>query len=244
MFRTVFVLLTGLLVMGCASHSSQNDTPVSSADQDPFEPINRVMFKFNDTADTYVVKPIARGYRAVTPNPVENSVSRFFSNIGEIRTIANSVLQWNWSKAGNSTGRFLINSTYGLAGLFDVAKSAGLAARDSEDFGQTLAVWGVGTGPYLVLPLTGPSNLRDLTASAADYALNPIYYLEPSDETTALIALNFIDLRAGLLDAEDFVSGDKYTFFRDAYLQRRNYLIKNGEVEDDFGGDFDDFDSF
>lgn len=206
---------------------------------DPWEGFNRVVYAFNDKADQYFLKPVAKGYRAVTPDPVEDSFSNMFSNLNELRNILNDALQWKWGQAGNDAGRFLINSTVGIVGLFDIAKHAGLERSDGEDFGQTLAVWGVGNGPYVVLPFLGPSSLRDSAGLPVDFKSDAISYIDHVPTRNVTRASDYLVQRAALLKAEALVSGDKYIFLRDAYLQRRQYLINDGVVDDDFGGDVD-----
>jgi phospholipid-binding lipoprotein MlaA len=208
---------------------------------DPWENFNRKIFQFNEAADRWVLKPVARGYRKITPDPVEQGVSNFYSNLWEVRNVLNDVLQWKWVQAGNDTGRFLINSTIGIAGVFDVAQHMNLERNEGEDFGQTLAVWGVDSGPYLVLPFLGPSTVRDGAAIPVDWLANPIEEIDHRSTRNSLIALGFVSARAELIQAEAFISGDRYVFIREAYLQRRNYLVNDGEVEDDFD-DFGDFD--
>ena len=209
------------------------------ASEDPWEGFNRAMYTFNDKADSYLLKPAAKGYRAVTPDAVETSVANVFSNLTELRNVLNDALQWKWGQAGNDLGRFLINSTAGVVGLFDVAKYAGLEKSEGEDFGQTLAVWGVGQGPYVVLPFLGPSSLRDAAGLPLDFQTDPVSYIDhvPTRNSTRFTGL--VSQRAGLLQSEELLSGDRYVFIRDAYLQRRDYLINDGAVEDDFGGDLD-----
>lgn len=204
-------------------------------DVDPWQGYNRGMFKFNDTLDRWFLKPVAKGYRAVTPNFLERGISNVFSNIGEVPSTLNGVLQGNVKGAAKDTGRFLVNSTLGIGGLFDVAKHMKLPADDKEDFGQTLAVWGVGQGNYLVLPLLGPSTLRDGFAKPVDWYTDPITYIEHDQTRLSVKFVSLVDTRASLLPLEENIVGDKYTFIRDAYLDRRNYVIHNGEVEDTFG---------
>lgn len=206
---------------------------------DPWESVNRPIYVFNDALDSYVLRPVAKGYTVITPDPVETGVSNFFSNLTEVRNILNDVLQWKWKQAANDTGRLLVNSTVGIGGILDVAKHMNLPKSEGEDFGQTLGAWGLGTGPYLVLPFFGPSNLRDGSGMPVDWYSDPSTYIDhvPTRNTERL--LDIINTRAELLNAENFMSGDRYVFMREAYLQRRNYLVEDGEVEDDFG-DFGD----
>ncbi|MEE3215266.1 MAG: VacJ family lipoprotein, partial [Pseudomonadota bacterium] len=157
--KGVVVLAAALAVSGCAS-SGVNSEPNPA---DPWEGFNRRVFAFNDVLDRYALKPAAQGYRYITPDPLERGVSNFFDNLGEVRTVLNSLLQGKPANAGNSSMRFLMNTTFGLGGLLDPASHAGFTA-DTEDFGQTLAAWGVGEGPYVVLPFLGPSTVRDTAA--------------------------------------------------------------------------------
>lgn len=227
--RPLSILLLSILPLSVVAAESR--------DQDPLEGFNRAMFRFNDTADRWALKPVARGYRAITPDPVERAVARIFGNLGEVVNIVNDVLQGKVGQAGNDSGRFIINSTVGLVGIFDVAEHWGLPKSDGEDFGQTFATWGVGQGPYLVLPFLGPSTFRDAPGKALDSFLNPIAYVEHIPTRNQLHGTNIVSDRAVLLEAEKLVKGDKYSFIRDVYLQRRDYLINDGQVEDDFGGE-------
>ena len=233
------LLLVALLASGgCAStRTAENTNP-----DDPWEGFNRKVFAFNDVLDRYALKPVARGYRTITPDPVETGVGNFFSNLGEIRTALNSVLQGKPANAGLATSRFLINSTVGIGGLLDYATLMEITA-DKEDFGQTLAVWGWDDSRYLVLPFLGPSTLRDTTGLPADIAAYPVTYVEDDTVRISLTALNLIDTRAGLLDQEELIRGDRYRFIRDAYLQSRQFEVTDGELGDDpFASDTFDFD--
>ncbi|GMG87297.1 MlaA family lipoprotein [Biformimicrobium ophioploci] len=213
----------------------------SFAERDPWERFNRVMFGFNDTFDRWILKPVAKGYQKATPEFVRTGIGNFFSNLFEIRNGVNSALQWKWGEAGRDASRFGINTTFGIVGLFDVATKLGIEAGDGEDFGQTMAVWGLPAGPYLVVPLYGPTTIRDGAGDFVDYYLYPPNYLDNTRTRNQLYLLRTIDTRADLLSAEELLSGDRYTLLRDAFLQRRDYLIADGEIEDDFGGDFGDF---
>ena len=164
----------------------------------------------------------------------------FFSNLDELTNIANSLLQAKFGQAANDTGRFLINSTLGIGGLFDVAERAGLPKSEGEDFGQTLGAWGVGEGPYLMLPLVGPSTLRDAPSKYIDSFANPVSELDDVSARNSLRLLSLVSTRAELLGLDDVISGDSYLFVRDVYLQRREYLVNDGAIEDDFG-DLDDY---
>lgn len=232
-------LLVSLTVLaGCASSGEMRERHPD----DPWEGFNRKVFAFNDVVDRYALKPVARGYRFITPDPVETGVGNFFSNLGEIRTTLNSLLQGEGGNAGVSTGRFLINTTVGIGGLFDVATRMDITGRE-EDFGQTLGAWGVGEGAYLVLPLLGPSTVRDTAGLPVDAYTYPLTYVEDDTVRYGLRALQIIDARAGLLDQEALIRGDRYSFIRDAYLQQRRFEVNDGELgEDPFASDEFDFD--
>ena len=225
MLKAIGTLLFGsllLLVQSCAQ------VPVETK-EDPWEGFNRSMFTFNDAVDGAVLKPIAEGYKAVTPNPVQKGVSNFFSNLGEIGNIANNLLQGKWDATASSSFRFLINSTAGWFGIFDVASEMGLKKYD-EDFGQTLGYWGVSSGPYLVLPFFGPSTVRDGSGLAIKYTyLDETSILDLNDdEELGLLALDVVQTRARLLSAESMIIGDRYSFIRDVYLQSRAYDVYDG----------------
>jgi phospholipid-binding lipoprotein MlaA len=202
---------------------------VAATEEDPWEGFNRSMFTFNDAIDGAVLKPIAKGYKAVTPNPVQKGVSNFFSNLGEIGNITNNLLQGKWDETASSTFRFLINSTAGWFGIFDVASELGLK-HYKEDFGQTLGYWGVSSGPYLVLPFFGPSTVRDGSGLAVEYTyIDETEALNLSrDDKLGLMALDVVDTRARLLSAESLIVGDRYSFIRDVYLQSRAYDVYDG----------------
>jgi len=228
--KWTMLLLTGVLLSNQVFAGSTETT------EDPWEGFNRKIFVFNDTLDTYALKPIAKGYRAITPDPVEKGISRMFSNLGEIRNVLNDLLQGKFRQAGNDTGRFLVNTTIGLVGFFDVADDLGMPKSDGEDFGQTLGVWGVGEGPYVVLPLFGPATLRDGPAKIVDMLVNPISEVDHVPTRNTIYGVDVVSTRADLLKAEKLIKGDKYSFIRDVYLQRREHLVEDGQVEDDFGG--------
>lgn len=206
---------------------------------DPWQGFNRAMFTFNDTVDRWTLKPLARTYKFVMPDPLEVGVSNIFKNVLEVPNTINGVLQGDFKGAAHDTGRLLVNTTLGLGGLLDVAQHMNLPADAPEDFGQTLAVWGVGQGPYLVLPLLGPSTLRDGFGKPVDFYTNPTAYIDHVPTENTVRAFSLLDTRAAILDLEKNITGDRYVFVRDVYLQRREYLINNGEVTDEFG--MDDF---
>jgi phospholipid-binding lipoprotein MlaA len=213
---------------------------------DPWQGFNRAMFAFNDVTDRFLFRPLAKGYVFVTPGFVRKGVDNVIDNVMEVPNVLNDVLQGKGKQAANDTGRFLVNSTVGLAGLFDVAQHMGMKASDGEDFGQTLAVWGVDQGPYIVLPFLGPSTLRDGLATPVNVYSDPRTYIDHIPTRNTVTGVSLLNTRANLLDLERHITGDRYTFIRDAYLQRRQFLINDGEVEDDFGlddefGDAEDF---
>jgi phospholipid-binding lipoprotein MlaA len=202
---------------------------------DPWQGFNRAVFTFNDVVDRWTLKPLARTYKFVMPDPLEVGVSNIFSNVLEVPNTINGVLQGDFRGAAHDTGRLLVNTTLGIGGLLDVAQYMNLPADDPEDFGQTLAAWGVRQGPYLVLPFFGPSTLRDGFGKPVDWYTNPTTYVDHVPTANTLVVASWVDTRASLLELEKSISGDRYVFVRDVYLQRRDYLINNGEVEDDFG---------
>ena len=219
--------LFALCLAGCATIPGNPDP------RDPWERFNRSSYAFNDRLDRAIAKPVAKGYRKVTPRVVRTGVSNFFSNLGSLTTIANDVLQGKLRQAGRDSGRFLLNSTLGLGGLFDPASAAGIE-RGNEDFGQTLGKWGVKSGPYLMLPILGPTTVRDGLGRIPDQFTDPVMYLEDDSTRYIINGIAFVDLRAGLLDLDAQIerSYDKYAFVRNAWLQRREFLVKDGNVDD------------
>ena len=208
---------------------------------DPFEDINRITFNINDSLDNKIAKPVAVVYGDITPQFIQNRITRFFKNLAEIDTFINQALQGKPKLAINDFGRFAINSSIGLFGFFDVATKMGLEAHD-EDFGQTLGVWGVPDGPYLMLPIIGPSNARDLMSRPISSFLSGTFAMTDTDVKLALTALDALETRERYLDFEAMITGDRYTFVKDAYVQSRDYEIFDGEMtEDDFLEDMDDF---
>ena len=199
---------------------------------DPIEDLNRDIFIFNEKLDEKILKPAALAYRKVTPQFARSGVTNFFNNLEEIDTTINQLLQGEIKYAFNDTGRFLINSTIGLFGLIDVASKMGLE-RHEEDFGQTLGVWGFDSGPYLMLPLLGPSNPRDLLSRPISSFLSGTFAMENDDVKLTLVGIDALETRERLLDAETLIIGDKYIFVKDAYIQSREYEINNGSTKDD-----------
>lgn len=242
-----------LLIICCLMACAQNEPRAIEDDQqsvvleienerDPWEGFNRKVFAFNDTADEYVFAPIAKGYQWITPDIVEDGVSNVFSNLFEITTIANDLLQLELVQASSDTGRFVINSTVGVLGVFDVASKIGLE-KNQQDFGLTLASWGVDSGPYLMLPFLGPSTVRDGVGFMVDGETTAYRnYVDHVPTRNSMKALELVDLRASLLEAEKLITGDRYTFIRDVYLQRRDAAAGVEAQGDGFGDE--DFESF
>ena len=204
---------------------------------DPFESFNRSMFAFNETADKYVIKPVAKGYNFVMPDIASKAVTNFFSNVDDIVVFFNQLLQFKFEAAVATSARFVFNSTFGLLGLIDVATHMDLP-KQSEDFGQTLAVWGVPDGPYLVLPFIGPASVRDTAGLAVDWTFfDPIFNRQTLQQSLVTLSIKYIDIRAGLLKASNILDDtipDKYAFMRDARKLRREFLIYDGNPPEDF----------
>lgn len=227
-FYLKFFLLASfaMLTTGCVSVKG----PTSK--MDPLESYNRTMFKINDNVDKAVLKPVSRTYDKITPSPLKKAFRNFFSNIGEIPVVFNGLLQFKFQQAAYDTSRFLINSTLGLGGFLDVAADAGLEKHE-EDFGQTMGKWGMPSGPYFVLPILGPSTIRDSAGRLADAPLKPIGYVTPDGAKYGLYAADGVITRASLLGASNVLGEaalDPYVFVRDAYLQRRLKQIYDGKV--------------
>ncbi|MDJ0624708.1 MAG: VacJ family lipoprotein [Desulfocapsaceae bacterium] len=221
--KRVIILLLIILLSSCAS----TDQTVDS-----LEPFNRKVQTFNDTVDKYAVKPVAQGYAYVTPEFFRKGLRNVFDNLGDINVFINQFLQGKVDKGLSDMFRFITNSTLGIAGLFDVATGVGLVAHD-EDFGQTFAVWGFGSGPYVVLPFLGPATVRDGIGLVPGYFTNPVNYIEDDTARWSILGAGIIVERERLLASEELIIGDRYLFLRDAYLQRRQFLINDGEVEED-----------
>lgn len=223
--RTLCALPLLLALAACASAPSTR-TPDP---RDPLERLNRQTFAFNQGLDKAIVRPVLRGYRKVTPKPVRTGISNFFNNAAYPVVIVNDLLQGKLGPAASDTGRFVVNTTLGLGGLFDPATRAGFD-RNNEDFGQTLGKWGVRPGAYVVVPFLGPYTLRDGFGSLADDFAEPRHYLEDDSTRWELWAAGQLDRRSGLTEAEAILdrSGDPYAFVRSAYLQRRQYLVTDG----------------
>jgi phospholipid-binding lipoprotein MlaA len=224
--RLTWLAIVMSLLGGCATGRNPAD---------PLEPFNRGVYQFNEAIDNAVVKPVAQAYRAVIPQFIRSSVSNFFSNINDVVVALNNLLQGKFTAAYSDFGRIAINSTIGLLGLFDVATEAGIEKHD-EDFGQTLGYWGVGDGPFLVLPVLGPSTVRDGIGRAVDSRADLATYVDPSRARNQIWIGRGVNRRAELLDASTVLQTaalDPYEFVRDAYLQRRRNLIHDGSPPPD-----------
>lgn len=220
--RLALAAALGLALTGCAS-TGKNP-------KDPYESFNRAMFKFNDGVDRVALKPAATAYKQVLPTFVQTGVSNFFGNLSDIWSGANNLMQGKGQDGMSDLTRFALNSTFGLAGFLDIASEAGLR-KHNEDFGQTLGAWGVPSGPYLMLPLLGPSTVRDASAMPLDIAADPWAYKEPVNWRNVGTALRAVDQRAAVLDASNLMEEaalDRYEFIRDGFLQRRESKITDG----------------
>jgi phospholipid-binding lipoprotein MlaA len=228
----LLLIMVALMTTGCATGRNPRD---------PLEPLNRGVYEFNEALDKVVLKPVAKGYRAVVPPPVRGGVTNFFGNFRDVTSALNNLLQLKLPRAASDLGRVAINSTVGILGVFDVASRLGLEKHD-EEFGQTLGHWGVPAGPYLMLPLFGPSTARDTVGLIGDYFTDPEFYVVTDAPTTYVVfGTRVINARANLLEVErifDQAALDRYAFLRDAYLQRRRNQIYDGnppetQMEDD-----------
>jgi phospholipid-binding lipoprotein MlaA len=228
--KSAAIAVAVMMFAGCATVT----TPTPG---DPFESYNRTMFKINDKVDQVALKPLAKGYVWVLPQPVRDSVTNFFGNIGDIYTAANNLAQLKIADGVSDIMRVAMNSVFGVAGLFDVATVAGLP-KHNEDFGLTLGHYGVPAGPYVVLPLLGPSTARDTAGTVVDYFGNITSYVDPTWFRTTLFGVDLVNTRANLLGAGDVLADaalDKYSFVRNAYLQRRQYLLGADAAVPDYG---------
>lgn len=216
------MLAVTVALAGCAAAPSRDD---------PFEPMNRASYQVHEVVDGKIVKPFVQAYVDYTPRPVRQAVTNFFGNIDDMFSVINDFLQWKLDKAGNDMGRVITNTAFGLGGLIDIASDAGIE-KGNEDFGQTLGYWGFPQGPYLFIPVFGPTTFRDGTGQIIRGYLSPIGYIPNVSTRNILWSLQAIDLRASALDAENLVNQaaiDRYTFIRRAYLQRRQYLVYDGK---------------
>jgi len=222
----VALLVALTLLGGCASTGNPRD---------PFEPLNRGIYHFNDGVDTVLLKPVAEVYRGVLPQFVQTGVSNFYSNINDVIVALNNLLQGKFLNAASDVGRIAVNTTVGVLGVFDAATHIGLEKHD-EDFGQTLGYWGIEPGPYLVIPLLGPSSVRDAIGRLVDFITDPITYVNPTRDRNILWGVRFVNRRSELLETSKILETaalDPYEFLRDAYLQRRRNLVYDGSPPPD-----------
>ena len=228
--RILLIGFMSIILSGCATYSGNS----MSDSSDPWQVVNKPVFAMNDTIDAVLFKPLARGYNAVTPKPIKSGVTNFFSNLNEIDNAINNLFQGKPKQFATSLGRLTVNSTLGMGGIFDVASYMGLT-HAPEDFGQTIGSLGVGSGPYIILPLLGSSSLRDIPGRVASMYLNPLAWLDDVSFRNIMVSVNAVDARSNLLAKEDIaseISKDKYTLYRDAYLEEREFQISDGNIDD------------
>jgi phospholipid-binding lipoprotein MlaA len=236
------VALLTLALAGCASTGAASSDEPRPKNRDPAERVNRDMYKLNDAIDTHALRPVAVAYRDHTPRWLQTGVSNFFQNLFYPTTIGNQFLQGKFKEGSQDIARFVINSTLGWGGVLDVASGAKLPVHD-EDSGQTLGKWGVPPGPYLVIPMLGPATLRDLPARVADTYTQPFRWYNADNERWFSLALSLVDKRASLLPLDRLIDDayDPYAFIRDAYLQRREYAVHDGNPPTDSAEDDSDW---
>jgi phospholipid-binding lipoprotein MlaA len=232
LLKRSLILFFAVLMVGCASVPAG----VQPSAQDPWEPLNRSVFEFNEGLDAYVLKPVVTGYRFILPEFVRDGIYNVFSNYKDIYTALNNLLQGKPSYAFNDLMRVVVNTTMGLGGLIDLATPGGLE-KHNEDFGQTLGVWGVPSGPYVVLPFFGPSSVRDTFGTVADIQTDYLFqYIDDVGLRNGITALRVVNARNTYFEAGDLLDGaaiDKYSFMRDAYIQRREYQINEGREDEE-----------
>jgi len=219
-----------VLLMGAALCPSAFAADADLDPRDPWERYNRDMYRFNEAVDRSLFQPLARGYNAITPDLVNRGITNFFNNLEDVRSALNNLLQFKFGRALSDVGRVAVNSTAGLLGFMDVASNVNLP-RYNEDFGQTLGSWGVASGPYVVLPFFGPSSVRDGVGVAVDWFTDPVILIDNEWLRWGMRALDIVDTRADLLYASRVLEQaalDPYSFIRDAYLQRRQDLVYDG----------------
>lgn len=224
-FKKSFAAVASMFILAACSTAPEKQY------QDPYENINRKVYGFNENVDKYLLKPVAKGYKFVTPDPIEKGVHNFFANLFYPTVFINSFLQGKADEGFQGLNRFVFNSTLGLGGLIDISKDMGLEPRE-EDFGQTFAKWGFGSGPFLMVPVLGAYTMRDGAGDIVALPTNPGYWVDDSDIKLGLSIGVTVDRSAELLEARELVTGDRYLFVRDAYLQRRKHLIMDGAVSE------------
>ncbi len=225
-----------LLIISLVTYS---DEIIEETNIDPFEDINRIVFNISDSLDEAILRPTAEIYSEYTPLFVKDSVTNFFSNIAEIDTVINQLLQGKPKLAAQDSLRFLINTTIGVGGIFDVASRMGFERHD-EDFGQTLGYWGIDSGPYVFIPFVGPSTVRDVFGIPLSWYVSGSFAIEDDKTKIVFSFLDVIETRERILAAENLIIGDKYEFVKDVFLQSREHSVQDGEVEDEFLSEFED----
>jgi phospholipid-binding lipoprotein MlaA len=225
LFQRLLIVILLFVGTGCATAQKEPNV-------DPFEGVNRVMFAFNDNMDKYLLAPTARGYKRATPQFMQHGIRNFFANLYDINGALNATMQGRFPEVARNGGRFVVNTTVGMLGFVDVASEMGIQPYRT-DFGHTLSIWGVGAGPYMMVPFFGPRTVRSATGTVFDTIASVQWQMDRST-ALALFTLEIIDNRAALTAAEDLITGDRYLFVRDAYLQQRQYFINDGLVEDTF----------
>ena len=230
--KKYLLLLTSIMLLNA-------EEPVETNEKDPYETLNRVVFNISDSLDESFLKPTAQVYSNYTPLFIKDSVTNFFYNLTEIDTVINQLLQGKPKLAAQDSLRFLINTTMGFGGIFDVASRIGFERHD-EDFGQTLGVWGVDTGAYVFVPFVGPSTIRDLVGIPLSWYVSGTFAIEDNKTKIFFSVLDVIETRERLLAAENLIIGDKYEFVKDVFMQSREHEVKDGDVEDQFLNEFED----
>jgi phospholipid-binding lipoprotein MlaA len=228
--RILLIGFMSIILSGCATYSSNSLSDPS----DPWQAANKPIFAMNDAIDSVLFKPLAKGYNAVTPKPIQAGVTNFFSNLNEIDNAINNLFQGKPKQFATSIGRLTVNSTIGIAGIFDVASYMGLT-HAPEDFGQTMGAFGASSGPYIILPLLGSSSVRDIPGRVLSIYLNPLAWLDDVSFRNIMVGVNAVDTRSNLLAKEDIaseISKDKYSLYRDAYLEEREFQISDGNIND------------
>ncbi len=229
-FKVSLVVSSMLFLSACATTGSLDE-------RDPWEGFNRGVFSFNETIDDFIMEPVGKVYDFITPDIIDDGVSNFFSNLRQVSVIANDLLQFEFNQAANDTVRLFLNSTIGLFGFFDVASEGNLHSS-KEDFGQTLAHWGMGSGPYLVLPFFGPASVRDVAGFAVDRSVfSPIAYVDDDATRAGLLTVEYVDFKSDILSTQDLIgeaSLDEYDFIKNAYFEKRTSQVNGGGFEEDF----------
>lgn len=228
--KSLFIALYIATLCGCAATGGIYDDP-----RDPYEGFNRSVFSFNEFMDQILFEPVMNLYKAITPEFVDKAITNIFSNINDIVVIVNDLLQFKFAQMFSDIGRFLVNSTLGIAGIFDVSTGMGMT-KHNEDFGQTLAVWGFDSGPFIMFPLLGPTTLRDGIGTGVDsFATSPLAYISHDAYRSGVMSLNYIDFRADLLASGEILSEaalDEYEFLKSAYFEQRQAKINDSELSD------------